>query len=136
MTPLLLRGTGRRGVRGVRGALRSALADDSGTVTAEFAVALPAAVVVFALAVGAVQASALQVRVVDAASVAARTLGRGAAAGEADARVAQLVGAHTLSTSADGDFVCVTVTAPIAFAALAAAGVDVSARSCALAGGQ
>ncbi|RFA08367.1 hypothetical protein B7R54_03345 [Subtercola boreus] len=110
--------------------------DDRGTVTAEFAVALPVVLLVLLLSVAALQGAALQVRVVDAAAVAARTLARGDADADADDRVTRLVGEHSLASGTDGDFVCATVTAPIRFGQFAAAGLEARARSCALAGGQ
>lgn len=109
--------------------------DDRGSVTAEFAAALPAVILVLTLAVGALQAAALQVRVADAAATAARAVARGEAGGDAEGRVSQLVGLHSLSTSREGDFVCATVTAPIRWGDVDA-GVTASARSCALGGGQ
>ncbi|GGF13274.1 TadE family type IV pilus minor pilin [Subtercola lobariae] len=112
------------------------LADERGTVTAEFAAALPAVGVVLILALGAIQASALQLRVVDAASIAARSLGRAESSADADARVSTLLGAHEFSSSTDGDFVCASVSAPIALGGFSATGLSVSARSCALAGGK
>ncbi|RFA15458.1 hypothetical protein B7R21_03885 [Subtercola boreus] len=112
------------------------LRDDRGTVTAEFAVALPAVILVLMLAVAALQGAALQVRVVDAAAVAARTLARGEAGGDVGGRLHQLLGEYSLGTANEGDFLCATVSAPIRFGAFGSAGFDASARSCALAGGR
>src|ERR1700710_2708626 len=111
------------------GAARSAgasgatvVADERGAVTAEFAAALPAVALLLVLALGAVQAAGLQLRVVDAASIAARSLGRSESGGQADGRVAALIGPHELSSSSEGDFVCVAVSAPLAFGALGGLG--------------
>ena len=52
--------------------IRRGLGDDRGSVVAEFAVALPAVVLVVLLGVGALGASATQVRLQDAAADAAR----------------------------------------------------------------
>ncbi|MCU1476375.1 MAG: hypothetical protein JWQ64_1068 [Subtercola sp.] len=112
------------------------VADEKGTVTAEFAAALPAAILVLMLALGAIQAAGLQLRLVDAASIAARSLGRGESGGVADGRVAALIGPHEYASSSEGDFVCASVSAPIAFGALGSPGLTVSARACALAGGK
>lgn len=109
--------------------------DDRGTVTAEFAVALPVVLLVLLLAVAALQAAALEVRVADAAAVAARTLARGEAGGDVDGRLTLLVGEHSLTTGSDGDFLCATVSAPVRFGSLGSVGFDARARSCALAGG-
>ncbi|MEA9986943.1 TadE family type IV pilus minor pilin [Subtercola sp. RTI3] len=116
--------------------LRALVRDDRGMVTAELAAALPAVVLVLVLALGALQASGLQVRVVDAAAVAARSLGRGDSPGDAEGRVTALIGPHELSSGVDGEFVCVRVAAPVVFVAGRVLGLEVSARSCALTGGR
>lgn len=92
---------------------------------------IPAVMLVLALCIWGLQAAALQVRVTDAAADAARTVARGDDIGLARARVSTLVPGAGVSTSASGDFVCATVTARVSVLPL-----DVSARSCALAGGQ
>ncbi|WP_368498825.1 TadE family type IV pilus minor pilin [Herbiconiux sp. A18JL235] len=99
-------------------------------MTAEFAVVLPAVVVVLALGMGALQLGALQVRVADAAADAARLLGRGEAEAAA-ARVADVqVGAGAESWNT-GHLVCVTVRArPLI--ALLDEHVELSASGCAL----
>ncbi|BDV31363.1 TadE family type IV pilus minor pilin [Microbacterium terricola] len=105
---------------------RRRLGDDRGSVVAEFAVALPAVVLVLALGAGALAASGRQVRMQDAAADAARL----AARGESDARVrAAAPGAATV-ISTEGDLVCVRLTAPGPLP-----GLTLSASSCALAGG-
>jgi hypothetical protein len=103
---------------------------DGGSVVAEFAIALPAVVIVFLLGMGALGASARQLRLQDAVADAARL----AARGEAADRVREVVGAAVPGAELDledrGDLVCVSATAP-------AVGLPilVSASSCALAGG-
>lgn len=64
------------GAGGARGAGRR-VAADGGYATAEAAVALPALLVVLALAVGVVVSVGAQLRCVDAARVAARVVARG-----------------------------------------------------------
>ncbi|RFA22828.1 TadE family type IV pilus minor pilin [Subtercola boreus] len=113
--------------------VRRAVQDDRGSITAEFAAGLPAVMIVLVLALAALQASTLQVRVVDAAAVAARTLARGDS--DADGAVNLLVGAHSLSSTHEGDFVCATVSAPMSFGSLGLAGLEATARSCALGDG-
>ena len=85
---------------------------ERGSVTAEFAVALPAVVVVFVLFAGALSASGRQVRLEQGAAQGARL----AARGEADARVqdavSRAVAGATAAIGTDGDLVCVTATAP------------------------
>jgi Flp pilus assembly protein TadG len=109
--------------------IRPRLGDDRGSVVAEFAVALPAIVLVLLVALGMLSAGGRQVRLQDAAADAARL----AARGESDARVrgsiSTAVPGATSSIGARGDLVCVTVSAP------GMLGFDLSAASCALAGG-
>ncbi len=112
-------------------AWRSALAGEAGTVTAEFALTMPAVVVVLVLALGALQAGSLQIRVVDAASLAARTLARSESHGEADSRISALLAEHTLQSSTEGDLVCATVSAPVTVG-WARFDLRVTARSCSL----
>jgi Flp pilus assembly protein TadG len=104
---------------------------DRGSVVAEFAVALPAVVIVLALGIGLLSASARHVRLHDAAADAARL----AARGESDDRVFGAVGDAVAGASAaiqqQDDLVCVTATASAAPLPLL-----LSASSCALAGGR
>lgn len=104
--------------------------DDSGTVTAEFAITLPAVLVVIALVVSSLFAAGRAISLEHAAAQSARSIARGDDA--ASIAAATRVGAGR-SVSASADLVCVTLTAP--------AGVplplpDLSATSCALAGGK
>jgi Flp pilus assembly protein TadG len=103
---------------------------DRGSVTAEFAVALPAVVIVVALSVTALAAGARQVRLQDAAADAARLIARGEDDGRAAEVVAAAVGGSDMSVAHPGDLVCVVATAPAGIP-----GLTLSARSCALAGG-
>ena len=97
-----------------------------GSVTAEFAAALPAVLVVLALCLGAIQVVGQQVRITDASADVARLLARGdSAGGTAGAGV-------SVSVERSGDFVCANLSAPSAFAPFAAAGLSLGARSCAL----
>ena len=78
-------------------------------MTAEFAVAMPAVLLVLVAALAGVGVAALQVRAQDAAADAARILGRGEGAGSVAAHLAvQLPGASWSSTERDG-MVCVAV---------------------------
>ena len=70
---------------------------DGGSVVAEFAIALPAVVIVFLLGMGALGASARQLRLQDAVADAARL----AARGEADDRVRGVVGAAVPGAALD-----------------------------------
>lgn len=103
---------------------------ERGSVVAEFAIALPAVVLVLLFGAAALHASTTAVRLQDAASDAARIVARG----EPDARAAQImqsaVAGSTIGIARDGDVVCVTASAVAPVIAL-----GLSARACALAGG-
>jgi len=101
---------------------------DRGSVVAEFAIALPAVVLVLLLGAGALGVASRQVRLQDATADAARL----AARGEPDARVRSIVAAADGATTGieqRGDLVCVTASTGTGLP------VTVSATSCALAGG-
>lgn len=108
---------------------------EEGAVVAEFAIALPAVLLVLLLAAGALGVCALQVRLQDAAADAARLAGRG----ESDGRVVSVVADAGGSAAIDhrGDIVCVTATAsgPVLMSWGTLSLGTVSATSCALAGG-
>lgn len=108
---------------------RSSLGD-RGSVTAEFAVALPAIVLVVLLGVGALGAGARQVRLQDAAADAARLVARGDDPGRAHAVVGAAGGSADIEPR--GDLVCVIARAP---APLRLPLPELEATSCALAGG-
>lgn len=107
--------------------------DEDGSVTAEFAIIVPAVLLVLALCVGALQTASLQIRVTDAAADAARTLARGDSSSTAQSRVASLVAGASLTSAHSGEFVCATVSVRGSFGPLAA--VTVTGRSCAMDGG-
>ena len=105
--------------------------DDRGSVVAEFAVALPAVVLVLVLGAGALSAGARHVRLQDAAADAARLVARGESHGRASTAVAGSVSDAAIEVAREGDLVCVTASAP----AIGAVPVTLSATSCALDGG-
>jgi len=82
--------------------------DERGAVSAEFAVALPAVVVVVALCLGAVGAVGRQVRLEQAVAQAARLVARGDAESRARDLVRTIAGADDIGIRAEGDLVCVT----------------------------
>ncbi|QCR18584.1 TadE family type IV pilus minor pilin [Agrococcus sp. SGAir0287] len=98
--------------------------DERGAVTAELAVALPAVVVVAALAIGGVGAAARQVALQDAAADAARAVARGDAP-------EPFVGDVALEVAASGEVVCVTLRGSALGGVL-----PLAASSCADAGGR
>lgn len=103
---------------------------DRGSVVAEFAVALPAVVLVLLLGVGALGASARQVRLQDAAADAARLAGRGEPVDVVHGIVARAVPGAESSIEPRGDLVCVTASAPALLT------LTLTVTSCALAGGR
>lgn len=109
--------------------IRRRLGDDRGSVVAEFAVALPAVVLVLLLGMGALAAGARHVRLQDAAADAARLAARGESAERVEATVAAGSPGATATIERQGDLVCVTATVPSGLPAV------LVARSCALAGG-
>ena len=118
----------RHRVRGLRG--------DDGSVTLEFVTVLPAVLVIVAALLGGFQLIVQQMRVADAASSAARLLGRGDDAGAADT-VSQLLGGQAeLSSRVDGRFVCATVTTSAGSGPSVIAAIPVASTTCALGGGQ
>lgn len=97
---------------------------ERGSVTAEFAAALPAVLLCLAVCVGAVQTAAQQARLRDDAATTARLIARGDPAAEARDGV-------TRSVESGGGMLCVTVTAPSRAGGLGTLGLTASARSCA-----
>jgi Flp pilus assembly protein TadG len=106
---------------------------DRGSVTAEFAVALPAIALVLAACLASVQLVGQHVRLTDAAADAARALGRGESAAEAGAIADRVSGGATLRFTEEGVFVCVTLRAP---GRGILAPIELRAESCAVTGGQ
>ncbi|MDR6973150.1 hypothetical protein [Leifsonia shinshuensis] len=98
---------------------------ERGSVTAEFAVALPAVVVCLALCLGAVFGAARYVGLAGSASAAARLAGRGDDPGSIGA------GGAVRSIDHEGEMVCVTLT-DTAGTVLARLGIRLEAHACAL----
>lgn len=121
--------------RRTRGRPRSphGLGDDRGSVAAELAVALPAALIAIALGIGALSAAATQVSLQDAAADSARLLGRGESAARAAGAVRDAVGGASSASRTAGDLVCVTASLDMRIGRLIS--VPLRASSCALAGG-
>ncbi len=105
---------------------------ERGSVTAEFAVALPAIALVLAACLAAVHVSAVQVRLADAAADAARALGRGESVAVASGIASRNAAGARLSASVEEPFVCATLTGR-AGGVLSA--LELRAVSCAMRGG-
>ncbi|MFF2369936.1 TadE family type IV pilus minor pilin [Agromyces sp. NPDC058110] len=80
-------------------------------MTAEFAVALPAIMLVLAFCLASVHLVTQQVRLTDAAAAAARALGRGEGVDFASGIASRIAGRAELASSDDGTFTCVTLSA-------------------------
>ncbi|WP_221586358.1 TadE family type IV pilus minor pilin [Microbacterium sp. G2-8] len=104
---------------------------DRGSASAEFAVALPALILVILLGVGALLASSTHVRLQDAAADAARLAARGEP-DRAASVIEHAVAGATSSLSDEGDLICVSAAIEVG---VGSARVPLSATSCALAGG-
>jgi hypothetical protein len=101
---------------------------DRGSVTAEFAIALPALMVVLACCLAGLQVAGTQLRLQDAAAAAARSLARGEPASIA----ARLMPGAAVSRHSEGDLVCATLSAQ----ASGLIPLALQATSCALGGGR
>lgn len=106
--------------------------DDRGSVTAEFAVVVPAVVLLVALTAGSLAVVGRQIRLEHAVAQAARLAARGDAE-RAGRIVADIAGGQVVGVGPDGDLVCVAATAS---PGLVLPLPDLSARSCALDGGR
>ena len=101
-----------------------------GSAVAEFAVAMPAVLLVLGMVLGGIQLGVLQVRVQDAAADAARSLGRGDPTPDLAARLARQVPGARWSSSRSGALICANLVASAGGPA-ALLGVTVAATSCA-----
>ncbi len=106
---------------------------DRGSVTAEFAVVVPAVLLVVALSAGTLSATSRLVRLEQAAAQSARLVARGEDAGRAADVVTAIAGSASTAIRAEGDLVCVDVSAALA-APLPL--VALRASSCALSDGR
>jgi Flp pilus assembly protein TadG len=106
--------------------MRCTTADDTGSVTAEFATVIPAIVLVLACCLSGIQVASQQLQLQDAAAGSARALARGDPTVAGEARVA---------VSRHGTLVCATLTERAASLPGTLFRMTLSARSCALDGG-
>ena len=112
--------------------MRSRSAADAGSVTAEFAVAMPAVLLVLAIGLAGISVAGTQVRLQAAAADAARMLGRGEGAGAVRSRVGEHVAGATITESHSDQLVCARVSLEGRVGPLL---IPISARGCALDGG-
>lgn len=103
---------------GARGRMRRQNTSCRGAVTAEFAVALPAVLLLLVLLLAASAAGVTQLRLEEAARAGARALARGEDGSTVDGIVRRFAGATATSTvDSDGGWLAVTVSAKVAGAA-------------------
>ncbi|ANJ27817.1 hypothetical protein ATC03_14965 [Agromyces aureus] len=107
--------------------------EERGSVTAEFAVALPAIMLVLAICLASVHLVTVQVRLTDAAAAAARALGRGESVGVASGIVSRIAGGAELAHADDGTFTCVTLQAS---GGGLLAPITLTSEACAMSGGR
>jgi len=105
-------------------------------VTAEFAIILPAVVLVLAFCLVGVQVAGQQVRLQDAAADAARILGRGEGVAEAQAFVTAAMPGAQLTAETRNSAVCVFLQLPIAVPGASVLALTTKVSSCALVGGR
>ena len=103
---------------------------ERGSVTAEFAAALPAVVLLLGLVLAAFAVGSQAVRLQDAAGMAARAMARGESPQEVAAAVGALVPRAAVEQRERSGLVCAIVTAR---AAGLLANLELRAESCALA---
>jgi hypothetical protein len=104
---------------------------DRGSVSAEFAAAVPAVILLLALCLGGLQVAGQQLRLQDAAADVSRSVARGG-----DASAAAGLPGVTVATSTTGDLVCTRLSMRAGSPVGAALGLTLSASSCALGGGR
>lgn len=104
---------------------------DRGSVSAEFAVAVPAIVLLIALAISALGAGSVKVRLQDAAADAARLAARGEGS-RAAGHVSAAVSGARAAIATRGELVCVNASTEVRVAIFT---VPIWAESCALDGG-
>ena len=114
--------------------MRSRWGDERGSVTAEFAVALPAVVLVLATVLAGMQAATTLVRATDASAQAARMAARGDEPAAAR-MVAEAVPGAELGLERGDGLVCARVSLDVAVLGLLGR-LPISARSCAGDGGR
>lgn|GEM_PF-816336 len=101
-------------------------------MAAEFAVLVPAVVLLLALCLSAVQVSTRQLRLHDAAAVAARMLARGEAERSVAGQAAALLAGSSFEAHRRGELLCVRLSAPGLPGGGVFSRVALSATSCAL----
>lgn len=114
-----------------RAGLVSLARGDRGSVSAEFAIALPAVALVLVCCLSGLQLASQQVRLQDAAALTARSAARGEGTGVAGRLVPGAAVAHWR----EGDLECVRLSTQSASSAGTLLGITLTAQGCALGAG-
>ena len=109
---------------------------DSGNVTAELVLALPAVVMIVALALGAMSVQLQRMELVSAASTIARAIARGEPIEIVDALVSELGGQVGFEIQEELGVVCVVLRREIGIFSIDLTGLELIESQCAKAQGQ
>jgi len=109
---------------------------DTGSVTAELVLALPAVVMIVALALGAMSVQLQRMELVSAASTIARAIARGEPIGIVDALVSELGGQVGFEIQEELGVVCVVLRSEIGIFSIDLTGLELIESQCAKAQGQ
>ena len=114
----------------------AAARQDSGSVTAELVLALPAVVMIVALALGAMSVQLQRMELVSAASTIARAIARGEPIAIVDALVSELGEQVGFEIQEELGVVCVILRSEIGFFSIDLSGLELIETQCAKAQGQ
>ena len=109
---------------------------DSGSVTAELVLALPAVVMIVAMALGAMSVQLQRMELVSAASTIARAIARGEPIAIVDALVTELGEQVGFEIQEELGFVCVILRSEIGILSIDLTGLELIETQCAKAQGQ
>ena len=104
---------------------------ERGSVTAEFAVVLPAVAMILAISLGSLSAQVERMRLVSVAAGLARAVGRGEAEALALARFEPSLAGRKVAFSAEQDLVCAEVSVNFTILGLPGQGLRLADRECA-----
>ena len=107
------------------------LLEERGVVTAEFAVVLPAVVMILAVSLGSLSAQVERMRLVSVAAGLARAVGRGETEALALARFQPSLVGRKVTFSTEQDLICAEVWVNFAFLGLPGLGLRLADRECA-----
>ena len=112
------------------GVLAATLRWQRGSISAEFALALPAVCLVLAIALGALGGQVSRIKLVDAAAVAARAVARGEDSSLALAMASQIFSEGEFLISNQADLACVQASFSVRVAGLGANLLELTETQC------